>query len=186
MGANDFRDLLDHLRAMLHSDDVPALSNEMIAVSRASSTMALRLLLEDEAFSEHGQYIGIYPGRLSCDGSLRTVVQEPPGGRSHDLHLRLSASPDFDEPSTVPPGIDFVPLNFEPHPRVRVECDVAVADDYFEFHAHVVKPQGVGNRVTKSTETLAVSTIRDAVTLLFEEYVAEPCQHDIDAPFIIP
>jgi hypothetical protein len=120
--------LLDHLRILLFGDDVPELTKYTVAISSRAATVAARVLFEEDAYSDFGQYLGIYSGRLSCDGSFRQTIED-----SGSL-LRAPSGDNLLQPSTAAPGIHFTPPNAEYFPRWRTDCAVQLTPNSIKIH----------------------------------------------------
>jgi hypothetical protein len=124
--------LLNHLRILLFGDDALTLTKHTIAISLRATTVVARALFEEDAYSDSGQYLGLYSGRLSCDGPFRQTIED-----SGSL-LQASSNDTLLQPGTVAPGIHFMPSNAEYFPRWRIDCTVQLTPNSIGIHHRFV------------------------------------------------
>jgi hypothetical protein len=181
--------LLDHLRSLFFSDDVPPLSKYTVAVSSRATTVAARTLLDEDAYSDSGQYLGIYSGRLNCEGCFRETIEES-GPR-----LRASMGTKLLQPATVAPGIHFVPPNAEFFSRWRIDCNMKTTTRSFEIKLRLVLTATEYFRRIQSTpkeerlrgpEVQFSCAIHDSIYELLTAAVGAPCSHDANSAIVIP
>ena len=175
---------LSHLRALLHGEPgVAELPYNPLAFSAKDTTVAVRALLEDEAFSVRGQYLAIYSGRLSSKGCLREIVTEG-GGIAEAGRRKLT------KPYTLATGCLFRPTNASSCRSLSSLCTVDVKSDVFEARFYLVP---VGSDLITSTvseeyprEDLISLRITASIYNLLRSFISSSCGHSKETPLLIP
>ncbi|KAI9891695.1 MAG: hypothetical protein M1814_002445 [Vezdaea aestivalis] len=189
--------LIDHLRDLFHGNDSGVVPGSTLVVSGRTTTVAVRALVEEDGFSDTGQFLGIYPGRLEYDGVFRKIVSEAP----HCVGLGSSTNENEIQPSTLAPGLRFIPPNAEYFKLIQPRCNVKITEEEIELHCDMVIDRtildlGIGSIATGGSSDQASTSdetgiifsifIRDTVYDLLRAGVGESCVHDQQTPFEVP
>ena len=184
---------LAHLRALLHGKyEEPDLSNNAIASSARDTTVAVRALLEEEAFCDDGKYLAIYSGRLSFQGCLRETVEEEYSSSSARFVEMM-------KPHTVASGSQFRHTNTEFAQPLNSVCNVYIKPSIFEARFYLI-PFGTtlvlgtdmaGPQIDASGNTLIGNdylTVRitQCIKSLLQSTIGKKCEHPKEASFFIP
>ena len=175
---------LSHLRALLHGEpNAPELPYNSLASSAKDTTVAMRALLEDEAFSVRGQYLAIYSGRISSKGCLREIVTEGQGNAKAGRQ-RLT------KPYTLATECLFRPTNASSCRSLSSLCTVDVKLNVFEARFYLVP---VGSDLIASTvseeyprEDLINFSITKSIRNLLQSFISSSCGHPKETPLLIP
>ena len=175
---------LSHLRALLHGEPgVPELPYNLLASSAKDTTVAVRALLEDEAFSVRGQYLAIYSGRLSSKGCLREIVTE---GRGNAKAGRQRLT----KPYTLATECLFRPTNASSCRSLSSLCTVDIKPNVFGARFYLVP---IGSDLITSTvseeyprEDLINLRIIESINNLLRSFISSSCGHPKETPLRIP
>ena len=184
MEPKNFWVYLSHLRALLHDEsNALDLPHDVLAFSAKDTTVAVRALLEDEAFSVSGQYLAIYSGRLSSKGCVREIVVE---GRDNAVSGRQKLT----KPYTLATGCLFRPTNANSCRSLNSLCNVDVKLDIFEARFYLVP---IGNDLITSTtsetyprQDLIPLNIIGSIHNLLGSIISSSCGHPKETPLLIP
>ena len=176
---------LSHLRALLHVEpDAPESPySDPLASSAKDTTVAVRALLEEEAFSVSGQYLAIYSGRLSSQGCLREIVTE---GRGKAKAGRQRST----KPYTLAAGCLFRPSNASSCRSLSSLCIVDVKSKVFEARFYLVPIRSDLITSTVSEEYPREDSINLSITeslcKLLRSTISSSCGHPKETPLLIP
>jgi hypothetical protein len=181
--------ILDHLRLLFFAEDMQELSTYAVAVSARAITVAVRTLLDEDAFNDSGQYLEIYPGRLAYGDCFRNIVEESErwaGGGQNDESIW---------PATVAQGVHFVPVNAKFLNRLEIDCEIEVMSKHFEVHCDLVPTSAELTRRTNDTldeegrrqpRILFTRAIHDSIYNLLTAKVGSSCGHAVNSAFVVP
>ena len=174
-----------HLRALLHIEpDAPESPySDPLASSAKDTTVAVRALLEDEAFSISGQYLAIYSGRLSSQGCLREIVTE---GRGNAKVGRQRLT----KPYTLAAGCFFRPINASSCRSLSSLCTVDVKSMVFEacFYLVPFRSDLITSTVSEEypREDSFNLSITESICNLLRSTISSSCGHPKETPLLIP
>ncbi|KAI9789353.1 MAG: hypothetical protein M1816_006242 [Peltula sp. TS41687] len=173
-------DILGHICSLLHGEE--AVPEFCVAVSLGGKTVAFKALLEEEAFGSEGQYLAIYPGRISFNGYFRQFVVS-----KREYGTPVSRWP---EAWCIAAETHFRPYDARHMRSLKMESDIRVLEHSFQIHCSVYRemeePSGHLKTATKSSESLGTFSIRDALICLLETRIGQRCAHPKDRPFLVP
>jgi hypothetical protein len=179
-----FRILLGHMRRLVHGEATPELlesGDTCLAVSAGTVTVAFKLLFDEEAFTDNGLIIALYPGRVTADGEFREYVdlQSPVYGEVQDPIL---------ESWSIAEGVAFSTPSAEG--LVDIRSGFRIGEYTFQVSCGLYRStKGIclpSRGSTPNPHPITYCDIHHGLVALLHTPAGSYCGHSRDKPFVAP
>ena len=178
-----FKMLLGHLRRLVHgkATSESELPDSCLAVSAGAVTVAFKVLFDEEAFTDNGLIIALYPGRITADGEFREYVED------RSPHLEAVRDPIL-ESWSIAEGVAFSPPSADGLVEIRsgfemVEYGFKVSCNVYRSSKDIYLP---ARDSTTTPYPITNCVIQSSLVAFLQAPVGGPCGHSKDQPFVAP